>query len=545
MYLLSVTTLPLHSFIGEAIPPYAILSHVWGSEEVSYVSMAKPKHRAIAEQQSGFRKIEMCCKQAQRDGYHWVWVDTCCIDKRSSAELSEAINSMFVWYSRAACCYVYLFDVDVVSTPSSDWGEASSDGGEDEATGLRGFGDSRWFTRGWTLQELLAPRKLEFFARDWTPIGYMANHRYGGKKTLHNSVPNGLADTDKSPPPLESQREMARRNEKAYRSLSHPYLDLASQISLATQIPADYLIGTKALRQACVAQRMFWASRRKTTREEDRAYSLMGLFDINMPILYGEGLEKAFTRLQHEIMLKSPDQSILMWYKTGETSYRLLAESPDYFWNSGDVVLMSYADMRRVGREQSLWSSFTMTNLGLRITLPIVWLTGRSDVDTRAVLNCAVYDVNESFKMAGLNLLFLQKDLEGYPVYSCHRPPNWITVTGDVTFMATRMHLCGNGYVSSTAESTPISSEMAAGLRSKPKSLDLEIFEILARAADVSVDNLTGETKIEDLGIDSLMALAVFGELREAFGTLVPVTTFLEFPDIESLCSYYRRELSV
>ena len=106
MYLLSVTTLTLHSFIGEAIPPYAILSHVWGSEEVSYVSMAKPKHRAIAEQQSGFRKIEMCCKQAQRDGYHWVWVDTCCIDKTSSAELSEAINSMYKWYQQAEICFV-------------------------------------------------------------------------------------------------------------------------------------------------------------------------------------------------------------------------------------------------------------------------------------------------------------------------------------------------------------------------------------------------------------------------------------------------------
>ena len=110
MHLLSVTTLTLHSFIGEAIPPYAILSHVWGPEEVSYVLMAKPKHSSAAKLLAGFSKIEMCCKQAQRDGHQWVWVDTCCIDKRSSAELSEAINSMFLWYRRAACCYVCLFD---------------------------------------------------------------------------------------------------------------------------------------------------------------------------------------------------------------------------------------------------------------------------------------------------------------------------------------------------------------------------------------------------------------------------------------------------
>ncbi|KAG4410977.1 hypothetical protein IFR04_015885 [Cadophora malorum] len=521
MHLLSVTTLTLHSFIGEAIPPYAILSHVWGPEEVSYVLMAKPKHSSAAKLLAGFSKIEMCCKQAQRDGHQWVWVDTCCIDKRSSAELSEAINSMFL----------------------------CSGGAEDEAAGLRGFGDSRWFTRGWTLQELLAPRKLVFFARDWNPIGYMANYRFCGKKSLSNSVPNGLEDTNIHPPSPESGPEIGTGNERIERDPSHTYLSLASQISLTTNIPEDYLTGKKALRQASVAQRMFWAARRKTTREEDHAYSLMGLFDINMPILYGEGLEKAFTRLQHEIMLRSPDQSILLWYKAGETSYRLLAESPDCFQNSGGIMFISTLNTFPFGRKGQQWSSSTMTNLGLHITLPILaartknLLPGEARV---AVSHCVLYNTTGRLKRVGLNLHFLQNNLEDYPVFSCHRPPYWVFVDKSALSEPTRIYLCGNDYISRAANpGTPSSSNMAVNLRPKSESLELEVCKVLARVAGVAVDNLTGKTKIKDLGIDSSMALEVIGELSEAFKLLVPLTEFFRFLDVRSMCSYYRRELSV
>ena len=541
MYLLSVTTLTLESFIGEAIPPYAILSHVWGPEEVSYVSMAKPKHRSAAKLLAGYSKIEMCCKQAQKDGYRWVWVDTCCIDKRSSAELSEAINSMFVWYRRAACCYVYLFDIDVHSAPSSDEGE-------DEAPGLRGFGNSRWFTRGWTLQELLAPRKLVFFTRDWSPIGYMANHRYGGKRELQLPATNGfssLGDTNVSHPPLRLQDGMEPGSETITAPLSQFYVDLTSQISFATKIPENYLVGTKALRQAPVAQRMFWASCRKTTREEDRAYSLMGLFDINMPILYGEGLEKAFTRLQHEIMLKSPDQSILMWYKTFETSYRLLAESPDCFSNSGDVVLMDPFINMSLSEKGSFWSSFTMTNLGLRITLPIFRPESKeyySGEITYAKLNCLLDGTTHASQTVILYLVFLQTDLDGSRIFSCRRLPSPGLAPLGGQFIPTSIHLCGNDYVSipaATVAADPFGPDDAP--TSRPQRIELKIREILARVTGVSVDNVTGKTKIRDLGIDSLMALDVIGELSAAFWTSVPLTEFVQFADVESMCFYYSK----
>src|SRR6266536_688246 len=144
MWLLNVSSLKLCDFMGKAnSPPYAILSHTWGAEEVSFKDM-QPENRATAERKKGFVKIQGCCNQAQLDGYDWVWVDSCCIDKSSSAELSEAINSMFKWYHDAGICYAYLGDVP-------------RGGFDPEPKNLEdAFSKSRWFTRGWTLQELLA-----------------------------------------------------------------------------------------------------------------------------------------------------------------------------------------------------------------------------------------------------------------------------------------------------------------------------------------------------------------------------------------------------
>ena len=134
-------------------PAFGILSHTWGKEEVSFQAIADIES---ASQLAGYLKIQACCQQAQKDGYEWVWTDTCCIDKRSLAELSEAINSMYYWYQKSSFCYAYLADVP----PDDDPQDTESS-----------FSRSRWFTRGSALQEFVAPPELDFFFQDWTKAG--------------------------------------------------------------------------------------------------------------------------------------------------------------------------------------------------------------------------------------------------------------------------------------------------------------------------------------------------------------------------------------
>ncbi|KAF4500194.1 Vegetative incompatibility HET-E-1 [Fusarium agapanthi] len=232
MRLINVETLELESFTGEhggSIPTYAILSHVWTSEEVSLqqISGLSP----LPEESKGYRKIVDFCAKAKAEGFEYGWIDTCCIDKTSSAELSEAINSMFQWYRKSAACYVYMNDVSSAKNP--------------RLSNSR-FRKSRWFTRGWTLQELLAPHEVIFLADDWREIGTKA-------------------------------------------SLSATISDI-TKIDVATLVKQTWS-------HVSVAGIMSWASMRQTTRLEDQAYSLMGLFDVNMPLIYGEG-PKAFYRLQ-------------------------------------------------------------------------------------------------------------------------------------------------------------------------------------------------------------------------------------------------------
>jgi len=223
----------LTDFVGIPVPEYAILSHTWGQdcEEVTFKELTEGK--PIDKTKLGYRKLIFCGEQAATDGLQFFWVDTCCIDKSSSAELAEAINSMFRWYQNSARCYVYLSDI------SSDAAENS-----------QSFHESRWFTRGWTLQELLASKSVEFFS--------VERHRFGDKSSM------------------------------------------AKEIQAITEIPIQALNGTN-LSLFSVDERMSWADKRKTKRPEDAAYSLMGIFDVNIPILYGEGKKKAFTRLRKEI----------------------------------------------------------------------------------------------------------------------------------------------------------------------------------------------------------------------------------------------------
>ena len=282
MYLLNTSTFQLHRFIGDKVPRYVILSHTWGDGEVLFQDIEKPASHY--QQLKGFAKIDRCCALARSDGWALVWIDNCCIDQKSSAELSEAINSMYRWYKNAEVCYAYLADVSV-----------SVGGTNSPKTKLR---ESRWFTRGWTLQELLAPRYLIFYDRDWIEVG-------------------------------------------TKRSLQHA-------ISDATGIDTDHLFQP---RHASAAAKMSWASSRKTTRPEDIAYCLLGLFEVNMPLLYGEGATKAFERLQHEIIRSGDDESIFAWL-TGSPLFEssglqyggMLAPSPEYFSRSGDIVRIELPD---------------------------------------------------------------------------------------------------------------------------------------------------------------------------------------------------------
>ncbi|KAK5742348.1 hypothetical protein LTR17_003360 [Elasticomyces elasticus] len=294
MRLINTRTLQLEDFFAQPTKPeYVILSHRWGADEVSYKDYVKGRYKPT---QAGYRKIARCCDFARQWDWDYVWIDTCCIDKRSSAELSEAsmpyhlslclvtgqaINSLYAWYRDARECLVYLTDV-TLPAEDADW--------------KRHFAKSAWFTRGWikfenamqlalrlmnleALQELLASRTTIFCGPDWTVLGVkLVAEGIDAKIWKHVKEMDILIDT----------------------------------IADATGIPFDLLAKPDLLGSYSVAQRMSWAAHRETTREEDRAYCLLGIFDINMPLLYGER-SKAFRRLQLEIIRQSNDESIFVF----------------------------------------------------------------------------------------------------------------------------------------------------------------------------------------------------------------------------------------
>jgi hypothetical protein len=219
------------------VPPYIILSHTWGKDEVSFQDMEAD----TARNKAGWRKIEFCAKQAAADGLKYFWIDTCCIDKRNAVEHSAAINSMFRWYQKAMRCYVYLSDVSI-------HGEGQD--GQSGPTWKAAFKKSRWFTRGWTLQELIAPAYVDFFSS--------GGDRLGNKLSLEEMV-----------------------------------CDI-------TNITRNALRGD-ALSTFTISERMSWAECRQTTIEEDEIYSLLGIFNVSLPLIYGEGRENASRRLRDEI----------------------------------------------------------------------------------------------------------------------------------------------------------------------------------------------------------------------------------------------------
>ncbi|KAF5648624.1 ankyrin repeat-containing protein [Fusarium sp. NRRL 52700] len=300
MRLVNTETIQLEFLADDNVPDYAILSHTWEQEEVLFHDMG----RDSAKLKKGYAKLESCCRVARENGFEYIWDDTCCIDKTSSAELSEAINSMYRYYQEASICYVYLADI--------------SDASE--------IPNSRWFTRGWTLQELIAPSSMIFFDRQWRELGTKTS--------------------------------------------------LVQVLSQRTSIPESILCDSEELETTSIAQRMSWAADRVTTRKEDGAYSLMGIFGINMPLLYGEG-DKAFYRLQEEIMRVSDDHSLFAW-EAAASRGGLLAPTPAAFKDSGDIIPWNPFTPYN--------SPFTITNKGVHMEAPFI----AQDVSGRGlcVLHC-------------------------------------------------------------------------------------------------------------------------------------------------------------
>jgi hypothetical protein len=290
MRLLNAHDGTLHEFPDGNIPKYAILSHTWREGEILFSDFAGRTLNDI-DRPASF-KAGRCCQQALKDKLDYVWIDTMCINKTNLSELDEAINSMFLWYKNSDVCYAFLDDF-LVGSPSEKLQEC------------------RWFTRGWTLQELLAPTRVVFFDREWQLIGE--------KSTLWEPL------------------------------------------SIVTGIPERFLHG-EDFRRASIAQRMSWASRRQTARIEDIAYCLLGIFDVSLPLQYGDK-QRAFVRLQEAIIKDSADHSLFAWSRNdGAAPIGILAESPADFAMCGDIV-----PYPAVGT-----SSYSMTNKGLRIELPII-----------------------------------------------------------------------------------------------------------------------------------------------------------------------------
>ena len=276
-------------------------------------------------------KIKEACRIARDNGYRYIWIDSCCINKQDSLELSEAINSMYKWYSLAEVCYASLADVPT---------------GEDHHAEDSAFHKSRWFCRGWTLQELIAPFDVVFLSKDWVPIG-----------SKHNLV------------------------------------DLVQSV---TKINHKALLHLEPLDTFSVAQRLSWAAERSTEKMEDRAYSLLGIFNINMPTLYGEG-DNAFQRLQEQIMQRIPDQSLFVWgaldiscnladtqndIRIHASRYQgsrqtLFATSPDYFEHCAHIMVPRRADTGplQLPSSQSHNIEYTFTSNGVRTQFRMIHLT--------------------------------------------------------------------------------------------------------------------------------------------------------------------------
>ncbi|KPM41926.1 hypothetical protein AK830_g4658 [Neonectria ditissima] len=345
MHLLNVKTRKLEYFSDGTAPKYGILSHTWDQNEPTFDDFQSSSRRWKLRIGSRNLKINGCCARAASDGLGHIWIDNCCIDKKSSAELSEAINSMFTWYANAAVCYVYLGDLDPMTQPQARTGVQPPSLSTSQLDELE---KARWFTRGWTLQELLAPSLLKFYDSTWNLVGYSSWINADGNTTW--KVPR-----------------------------------ITTLLAEITGIPRKYLQG-ETLGQASVAEKMSWAASRQTTRREDMAYCLLGIFGVNMPLLYGEGMD-AFVRLQEEILKKHDDHSVFAW------GYNNDYFIPEQTGNGGPSMALSPAKFRWCGevtarRPEDVPSNhYETTNVGIHIKLPLIQLRSGEYL---ARLNCTV-----------------------------------------------------------------------------------------------------------------------------------------------------------
>jgi hypothetical protein len=293
--------------VDDHFPRYAILSHTWGKEEITYQDILNPQN---SKHKKGWHKITRACKQAFNDGHSYIWIDTCCIDQSSSAELSESINSMFKWYEKATVCYAFLEDIAYRPNMTLQ-----------DFINSENFAQSRWFTRGWTLQELIAPTIVQFYDGAWTLLG-----------------------------------------EK---------IALFSRLEKITGTPSTALLRSSFRFQISLAARMSWIAKRETTRPEDKIYCLLGIFDVNMPLIYGEGEEKAFFRLFKDILEHLVDQTLIAW--------DTFAKSPLDFKDAYDIISCSAQLPQYVARPPQ-----SFTRMGFRIELPIVLHS--SDVNSASAI---------------------------------------------------------------------------------------------------------------------------------------------------------------
>ncbi|KAF6838836.1 ankyrin repeat-containing protein [Colletotrichum musicola] len=295
MFFITTDTIKLvrHELPLEDAPPYAVLSHTWGYNEIKYQDLAGGK--GLPTHKEGHKKLVQACRLAREQGLEYLWCNTYCTDFIDPKEVGQSINSSFQLFRSSTICIAHLVDVD---TPSSN---AIDSAGQVVTSGLpERLWHSRWFTRSWTLQELITPPRLVFYSRDW---------KYIGERSELRSLLYDITSID-------------------------PYILAGGDLS---RIP--------------IARKMFWAANRNATSLEDVAYALHGLFGVHRTPLYGESLEEAFCKLQEEIAKKTEDPSLLAWRDDWLEKYStwdkckdilrspqlrgLLAKSPAYFSHCG------------------------------------------------------------------------------------------------------------------------------------------------------------------------------------------------------------------
>jgi hypothetical protein len=345
MKLINCTTMQMETednWPSRITPPYSILSHTWSTAggEVTYHDYLQGREHTPDKD---WTKIERAVAITRRspEKLNHIWIDTCCIDKSSSSELNESINSMFKWYAQAVICYAQVADFDCgFNAPNHnneiEQGYEMQEMKLDEAAAYK-LSQCRWFYRGWTLQELIAPSSVEFYDQNW--------RHFGSRDGLSHliSMITGI-DT----------------------------------VVLARSDGQGRTVGAEqALRKMTVAKKMSWAEARQTSRLEDQAYSLLGIFEVNIPMLYGEG-ESAFIRLQEEILKASNDMTLFAWAsppnETDPSAPKysgILARTPKDFARSGNLIHTKSAKFN---------PDFSMTNKGLRISTRLRKITTSTDV---------------------------------------------------------------------------------------------------------------------------------------------------------------------